>query len=174
MRTKIMLYLGIIILLIFNYAIYKQEHILKNGSTLFLELAPVDPRSLMQGDYMILRYTLERTVPRNQINYNHGHIVVKANTHNVLQFQRLYKNETLSKDEHLIQFRKKNRRIELIPNTFLFQEGHRKFYDEARYGVFKFLDQHNYLLVGLADKNRTIIVAHKKAMEKKLKSAKNP
>ncbi|KIG15596.1 putative membrane protein [Enhygromyxa salina] len=37
----------------------QKERVLSTGQTVLLPLAPVDPRSLMQGDYMILRYELE-------------------------------------------------------------------------------------------------------------------
>ena len=48
-------------LAVFNVAIYRNERLLASGETLYLELAPVDPRSLMQGDYMRLRYAVERS-----------------------------------------------------------------------------------------------------------------
>lgn len=35
------------------------EQLLASGKVVFLALAPVDPRSLMQGDYMQLRYALD-------------------------------------------------------------------------------------------------------------------
>lgn len=38
------------------------ETLLRQGRTVYLELAPVDPRSLMQGDYMALSYQLEREI----------------------------------------------------------------------------------------------------------------
>ncbi|MFX7329222.1 GDYXXLXY domain-containing protein, partial [Acinetobacter baumannii] len=34
----------------------QKEMLLKEGQLVLLPLAPVDPRSLMQGDYMALRY----------------------------------------------------------------------------------------------------------------------
>jgi len=42
----------------FNYSVIKKEKLLDNGQLVLLELAPVDPRSLMQGDYMALRYRI--------------------------------------------------------------------------------------------------------------------
>ncbi len=41
-----------------NFLIYKKENILKSGKTVLLKLAPRDPRSLIQGDFMSLRYDL--------------------------------------------------------------------------------------------------------------------
>ena len=45
----------ILLLVYFNGSILSKEDLLKNGKLILLELAPVDPRSLMQGDYMSLR-----------------------------------------------------------------------------------------------------------------------
>jgi uncharacterized membrane-anchored protein/uncharacterized membrane protein len=47
-----------------GYQVYSNETLLQNGETILLELQPVDPRSLLQGDYVQLNYTisqLERT-----------------------------------------------------------------------------------------------------------------
>ena len=49
-------------LVVVNHGIVKRERILAEGHPLLLELAPVDPRSLMQGDYMRLAYEAERDV----------------------------------------------------------------------------------------------------------------
>ena len=43
------------------------ETLLRQGRTVYLELAPVDPRSLMQGDYMALSYQLEREIAPTQV-----------------------------------------------------------------------------------------------------------
>ncbi|MGR3808656.1 GDYXXLXY domain-containing protein [Pasteurella testudinis] len=41
-----------------NFSIQKYENVLHNGKTVILALAPIDPRSIMQGDYMELNYDL--------------------------------------------------------------------------------------------------------------------
>ncbi|WP_343071678.1 GDYXXLXY domain-containing protein [Brevibacillus choshinensis] len=41
-----------------GYQIWGSETILSQGRSIKLELAPVDPRSLLQGDYVQLRYTI--------------------------------------------------------------------------------------------------------------------
>ena len=52
--TKLVAVLGLLlILLAVNWSIYKQEQVLAQGKTVLLKLAPVDPRSLMQGDYTV-------------------------------------------------------------------------------------------------------------------------
>lgn len=46
---------GIAILALVNASILDKEKLLSEGQVVYLELAPVDPRSLMQGDYKIGR-----------------------------------------------------------------------------------------------------------------------
>ena len=40
------------------------ERILRSGQSVLLRLQPVDPRSLMQGDYMVINYELTGTIQR--------------------------------------------------------------------------------------------------------------
>jgi uncharacterized membrane-anchored protein len=40
----------------------KKERIRRDGAVAFLRLAPIDPRSLMQGDYMALRFALANEI----------------------------------------------------------------------------------------------------------------
>ncbi len=47
-----------------NATIYQKEQILAHGERVVLELAPVDPRSLMQGDYMALRFGVAQKLGR--------------------------------------------------------------------------------------------------------------
>ena len=51
---------ALLVLGVVNAAIVGKETIKREGDTVYLPLAPVDPRSLMQGDYMALRFTLVR------------------------------------------------------------------------------------------------------------------
>ena len=39
-----------------NVGIWQKEQLIAHGQPVFVELAPVDPRSLMQGDYMRLEF----------------------------------------------------------------------------------------------------------------------
>ena len=40
--------------------VVQKERVVRSGNLVLLPLAPVDPRSLMQGDYMILDYAVTR------------------------------------------------------------------------------------------------------------------
>jgi uncharacterized membrane-anchored protein len=162
MTKKIMLVLSILVLGVLNYGIYQKEQIKKTGQTLLLELAPVDPRSLLQGDYMQLRYTIAVNIPATAETppmTRGGYIVIREDTNNVGQFVRFYKQETLASDEKILRFyRSGNNNIIIIPDSFFFQEGHVKYYQHAKYGIFKFDSASNFLLVGLANADKKQII----------------
>ncbi|WP_341649050.1 GDYXXLXY domain-containing protein [Thauera humireducens] len=44
-------------------AIHDREQTLAHGQVVLVQLAPVDPRSLMQGDYMALRFAIDNELP---------------------------------------------------------------------------------------------------------------
>lgn len=160
MRMKIMLVLSALILAALNYGIYEKEQLKKNGETLLLELVPVDPRSLMQGDYMQLRYAIERKVPLEELaeHQKRGYMVIQADENGIARFSRLYREDDLKTGEKLLHFHRRYSSVRIVPDSFFFQEGHAKYYEDAKYGVFKFDDSGKHLLVGLADKERKTIV----------------
>ena len=53
-----------LVLAVANGSIWQREQLLGSGRVVILELAPVDPRSLMQGDYMALTFAAGREVTR--------------------------------------------------------------------------------------------------------------
>ena len=60
--SRILIIANLILLLgYFNWSVYQKEQTLKEGQLVLLQLAPVDPRSLMQGDYMGL--TIKKQIP---------------------------------------------------------------------------------------------------------------
>jgi uncharacterized membrane-anchored protein len=140
----------------FNYGIYQKEQIKANGETVLLELAPVDPRSMMQGDYMRLRYAIERN-KQYQVKDKSGYIVVGLDQNKVGTFKRFYDGGELGADEKLLHYHNQCGKLRIMPNSFMFQEGQAKLYEQAKYGVFKFDTKGNHILVGLADKKLQVI-----------------
>ena len=62
MRKGIAILAGVAILALANFSIYSRERLLTEGSVVLLHLAPVDPRSLMQGDYMALNFAVANSL----------------------------------------------------------------------------------------------------------------
>ena len=151
MKKSILLATTLLIILSVNFLIVKKEDTLSKGSTMLLRLAPVDPRSLMQGDYMVLRYTLARNVPKDQLE-DKGRIVVSLNENNVAKFVRVYKGKTLNEDEHLLFYRNRGD-LRLGAESFMFQEGNAKLYSRAQYGELKVDQSGASVLVGLRGKD---------------------
>lgn len=160
MRLISMFVFAILVFAALNYSIYEKEEILANGDVVYLELAPLDPRSLIQGDYMSLRYKIERLDRFKELKDEHrkGFLVIKPDQNNEAQFVRFYDNKTLHEGEKLLRYYRQRGGLKIVPNSFLFQEGHAMRYNLAQYGVFKFSENlGDYLLTGLADQNRKII-----------------
>ena len=167
MRITILLAWSALVLAVLNYSIYAKERIEARGEVLLLELAPVDPRSLMQGDYMRLAYKIARDAPvaRLAAGQKRGYLVLRADKNKVARFLRFHGGEALAPGEKLLRFHVlspdnlEQRALRIVPDSFLFQEGHAGHYQNARYGVFKFAGAKEYLLTGLAAEDRQPITA---------------
>ena len=85
-------------------------------------------------------------------------MVIRPDENNAAQFVRFHREESLAEGEKLLRFHKKGRSIHIVPDSFFFQEGHAQYYENARYGVFKFDDSGKHLLIGLAGEDRKIII----------------
>ena len=140
----------IILMVYFNYSIVKKEELLKNGRLVLLELAPVDPRSLMQGDYMALSYGISRSFEDLS---KRGYCVVRLDHNGVADKVRFQDGLTpLNEGEYLIGYTLTNEwSVNIGAESFFFQEGHAERYERAKYGGVKIDDKGNSLLVGLYD-----------------------
>jgi uncharacterized membrane-anchored protein len=136
-----------VVLIAVNGMIVSKEKILRHGQTMLFQLDPVDPRSLIQGDYMALRYALRRQVPQDQLQ-ERGFVVVRLDEHQVAQFVRIYHGGPLSEGEHLL-FYKKRQELKIGAESFLFQESKAQEYRGARYAELKVSDDGRGVLAGL-------------------------
>jgi len=155
----------IVILALVNWSIYKKELHIKNGTVVYLKLVPVDPRSLMQGDYMALRFDMARKIynklqkKENHYSWRHnadakdGKVVVGLNEKRIASFVRLEKGEELKENELLLDYRVRNGAVKFATNAFFFEEGLAKKYEKAKYGEFRVNAKGELLLVALVDKN---------------------
>ncbi|MEZ4864792.1 MAG: GDYXXLXY domain-containing protein [Caldilineaceae bacterium] len=133
-----------------NYSIYGKEQLIHDGEPLFLELAPVDPRSLIQGDYMALRYRMAVELEGEEALPPRGTLVVRRDERDVATFVRLdYGITPLAADERRLKYYLRDQQVEIGPNAFFFQEGNREVYQNARYGELHVDSAGNAVLVGL-------------------------
>ena len=145
----------IILLLLFNNSVLQKEELLSDGQLVLLELAPVDPRSLMQGDYMRLGYAISDNINSDSIS-KRGFCVVKLEENGIARKVRIQENKTpINDNEYLIEYTsRKWGGINIGAESYFFQEGEADKYENAKYGGIKVDDQGNSLLIGLYDENR--------------------
>jgi uncharacterized membrane-anchored protein len=151
-----------------NYSIFHKEGIKRNGEMVLMDLAPVDPRSLMQGDYMTLDFQVARQIanslpksvnadgsPQRSTNSpidspREGEIRLVDIT---LDEKRVANFSTVPTANSLkLRYRMRSGRVWLGTNAFFFEEGRAAQYAKARYGEFR-LDRASgeAVLVGLRD-----------------------
>ena len=153
----------ILILLMVNTDIYKKERILSQGQIVLLELAPVDPRSLMQGDYMRLRFAIERTLLEKNNEKSSSFIdsseyfIVNLDENLVGTFARIENNKKLTDNQVKMQFRIRQSKPQLTTHAFFFEEGTASKYEKARYGEFRVDSSGELLLNNLRDESFNIL-----------------
>ena len=90
MRRAVILITGFALLALVNLSIYKREALLARGRIVLLELAPVDPRSLMQGDYMALRFRVGSELEtRRRENLSDGNLILAVGAKGIAAYRRI-------------------------------------------------------------------------------------
>lgn len=144
-----------------NQNIRTHQEVVDGGARILLKLRPVDPRSLIQGDYMLLRYARNifpspdalETLPRT------GTLVLLVDENGVGTFSRMDDGTPLAPNEVRLRFKRRLMRgeVSIGAETFSFEEGQAGIYDGARYGVLRVDASGRSVLVGLADQYFAVI-----------------
>jgi uncharacterized membrane-anchored protein len=138
---------------IMNWQIADKERLRTSGRVVLLELAPVDPRSLMQGDYMALNFALARdiggrmTLPSEQ--QGSGVAILTLDERQVGHLARLDNGGPLNPGEVPFRYRIRRGAVWLGTNAFFFHEGDEPRYRGARLGEFRVNEAGDAMLVGL-------------------------
>lgn len=160
MKTPTLIVTTLLVLGSLNWMIVAKERLLQTGRTVLCELAPVDPRSLMQGDYMVLQYAVaEDASSKINADTHDGHLVLSLDQNDVASFERIDDGSPLAENEVRIQFRRRRssfRRgiIRIGAESYFFQEGRADDFSEAEYGELKVAQNGGCILVGLQDEDR--------------------
>ncbi len=133
-----------------NYTVWQHERTLGDGELMYLELAPVDPRSLMQGDYMALRFAIAEGARKPEVP-SHGRVVVRLDERRIGTFVRVHGGEALALGEALLEYRKRDRGVRIVTDAYFFQEGQAERYAKAKYGEVRARADGQALLVRLRD-----------------------
>lgn len=157
----------VLVLLFFGFNIVKNEKVLSEGETVLLELRPVDPRSLMQGDYMTLHYEVCNHIYGLEAESN-KFCVVRLDDDRVAHFVSLTNDAAvaLREDELLLRYSlEKNswggKFYTIGSDSYFFQEGTANKYATAKYGMLKVVTKGEMIgtcsLVGLCDADKNLI-----------------
>lgn len=150
MKKYFSLILALVTLLIFVGLVAKNEWHLHHSKSIFIELRPVDPRSILQGDYMALAYELNlqslkalagsESEALDQIIFNHSSVPAKVilDSQNRVVRTILDSNNSFA-GQSLILKNPEKRLQALYPasRSFLFAEGLAQCYQKAKYAEFK-------------------------------------
>ncbi|MGG1619533.1 GDYXXLXY domain-containing protein [Paenibacillus sp. NRS-1782] len=144
----IVLQLGVI-----GYQTVRSETLLATGASIKLKLAPVDPRSLLQGDYVMLNYDI--STPFSQDNWNRGKVkvVLTPGSQGVYIADRLYQDgEKLAHHEVILNGQWDGTRIQYgIENYFIPEGTGRNVEQNAHYAYIRVSQNGDALLERLSD-----------------------
>lgn len=138
-------------------SVYGAEQILRDGRVVYLELRPVDPRSLLQGDYMALAFNTDHLPSPDDIR---GAMLALADVdaRSVATIQTLVPAGAQAEpNQIMLKLRPKSGRWFVGSDAFYFQEGTGADYEEAKFGRFRVGPDGRMLLTGLADANLKLL-----------------
>jgi uncharacterized membrane-anchored protein len=146
--------LGLVLVLgAVNLSIAGKERLVAHGTTVLLELAPVDPRSLMQGDYMRVDTALARQLGEARDDVPAMRPVrLMLDSLGVAREIAFDQGQPLAANEARMQARRRDRfGWRLGSDAYFFQEGTAAVYDAARFGEYRVAADGESVLVGLRD-----------------------
>ncbi|KAI1693200.1 GDYXXLXY protein [Ditylenchus destructor] len=149
-----------LVLVVANGGIWQREKLLATGKVVILELAPVDPRSLMQGDYMALNFAAGREVTRLRLGGERkdddsvmgvepdGYVMLTADARGVSQAVRIQPDASPhANNEVPLRYRLRDNGVRIVTNAYFFPEGQAERYQVARFGELRVAENGEALLV---------------------------
>ena len=145
----------LLILAAAGFAIWQFEQTLRTGRVVNIALAPLDPRSIMQGDYMALAFAIDRELPDDAAQYSYAWL--SFSEQGIASLHSL-SNDLPSQDAVIgLLLRQRDGIVSVGPNGFFFAEGSAAVYEAARYGLFKVDSSGKALLTALLDENLQLL-----------------
>lgn len=137
-------------------AVRASEKLLAEGRRIYIPLRPVDPRSLVQGDYMALAFDTGALPDPGRAGDGRAlsgpHVAVAAiDARGVAKFVAL--DAPPAQGQVPVQIRVKNRRWFVGSDAWYFEEGRAQDYGGAKFGQFRLGEDGRLLLTGMADEN---------------------
>jgi uncharacterized membrane-anchored protein len=135
-----------------NLGIREKEALIRDGQPVFVELAPVDPRSLMQGDFMRLNFDIPGEPGERRtglLRRERPFVVAQRDDRGVARLLRIADDAPLAEREMRIELTPKDGRWILVSDGWFFAEGEAARWEKAKYGEFRVGADGRALLVGL-------------------------
>lgn len=156
-----------------NADVWRKEQVIAHGQRILVPLVPVDPRSLMQGDYMQLRFSIPPEM-LEALNASatsrlskQAVVIARLNERAEAQLVRLAgSGETLGEGEIKLPLQQLKGDWVLVTDAYFFAEGQGTRFEQARFGEFRVLPDGRALLVGLADQDGHSIASWEPTAEK--------
>lgn len=143
-------------LVVVNLAIGARERLLREGTPVLLALAPVDPRALLQGDYMALDWAIARDVEaafgERRPRHDDGYAVLALAADGTTTFLRSQARPApVAGGEVALRWRLRGGRVRIVTNAWFFAEGQAERYQSARHGELRVGADGEALLVAMRD-----------------------
>lgn len=150
---------GIAVLAVVNTGILQKERLIAQSRLVYVELAPVDPRSIMQGDYMALDFRLPTSVQDKSApcDDNHCNAVATVDVRGVVSVSRLSSGHQLNDGEFRIGLTKRAGRWAMVSDAWHFSEGEAERWAKAKYGEFRVDSTGRAMLVGMRGPNLEVL-----------------
>jgi uncharacterized membrane-anchored protein len=130
-----------------------RESLRAHGDTLLVELAPADPRSLLQGDYLRLRFK-----HTDNLDYrSEGVLIVDVDADHVVTAAKDDDGSALAAGQHRLRFHRVQGTVVFGAPTYFIPEGTGHTLESARYAEFRVDVDGTPLLVGLRDRDRAVL-----------------
>lgn len=157
--TLALIFGGVVLALgVANHDVLDKEQVIQDGQKIYVALAPRDPRSLMQGDYMALNFGFPREIQAaleqadSGRTQNRATVLARLDARGVASVLRVASaHEAPAAGELLLPLKRMQWRWVLVTDAFYFPEGQGQPLQAARFGEFRVLPDGRALLVGLAD-----------------------
>ncbi|NMG75689.1 GDYXXLXY domain-containing protein [Aromatoleum diolicum] len=117
------------------FAVRGNERMLESGRIVLVRLAPVDPRSLMQGDYMALAYAIDNEILRGEAHGGYAHLALDGEGRASLA--ALGDRLPDAPAQVAMKLRSRDGITSIGPNGFFFQEGRAADFARAQWGEFR-------------------------------------
>ena len=132
-------------------AVRGAEDVLANGRIVYIALRPVDPRSLIQGDYMAVAFNVDRLPAPRGIS---GEVMAIADIddRSIATIQGIAAPGVKPQANQIaVKLRQKSHRWFVGTDAFFFEEGRADDFAKAKFGQFRLGADGRLLLVAMTD-----------------------